>query len=95
MIILHSEPEASGIRNIMKFVGVATAMTVLADCAVVVPLPSLATFSQDSRYGDFACATGSKCPNVTRDRRFTYRRSQTGDSKIDEDPPDFILNSVE
>ena len=95
MIVLHLEPEASGIRNIMKFAAAATAMTVLAGCAVVVPLPPLATFSQDSRHGEFACATGSKCPNVTRDSRLTYRRSQTGDSKIGEDPPDFILNSVE
>jgi hypothetical protein len=79
----------------MIFASAATAMTVLAGCAVVVPLRSSATFSQDSRHGDFACASGSKCPNMTRDRQVTYRRSQIGDSKIGEDPPDFILNSVD
>jgi hypothetical protein len=89
--MLDSEPKASGNRNIMKFVAAATAMAVLASCAVAVPLPPLATSSQDSRNRDFACTDGSKCRNG---HQIAYRRSQpVGSSKIDDDPPDFILKS--
>jgi hypothetical protein len=65
-------------------------MAVLASCAVAVPLPPLATSSQDSRNRDFACTGSSKCRNG---HQVAYRRSQpVGGGKIDDDPPDFILN---
>jgi hypothetical protein len=92
--MLYSEPETSANRNIWKFAAAAAAMAVLAGCAVAVQLPPLATSFQDSRDRDFACAHGSKCPNRITNHRVAYRRSQpVGGGKIDEDPPDFILNS--
>jgi hypothetical protein len=87
----ESEPKASGNRSIMKFVAAAAAMAVLAGCAVAVPLPPFATSSQDSRNHDSACTGGSKCRNG---HQVAYRHSQpVGGGKIDDDPPDFILNS--
>jgi hypothetical protein len=92
--MLHSEREASVNRNTMKFAAAAAAMAVLAGCAVSVPLRPLATSFQNSRDGDFTCTADPKCPNGTTDHRVAYRRSQpVGGGKIDDDPPDFILNS--
>jgi hypothetical protein len=94
--MLHSESEASVNRNIVKFAAAAATMAVLAGCAVAVPLRPLATFSQDSRDGDFACTADPKCPNRSTDRRVTSRRSQpVGGGKIGDDSPDFILNSAD
>jgi hypothetical protein len=77
----------------MKFAAAAAAMAVLVGCAIAVPLPPLATSFQDRRDGDFACKAGSKCPTGTTNHRVAYRRSQSvGGGKIDDDPPDFILN---
>ena len=87
--MLNSEPKASGNRNIMKFAAATAAMALLAGCAVAVPLPPLTTFSQDSRH--LACTGSSKCRNGNQ---VAYRRSQpVGGSKIDDDPPNFILNN--
>jgi len=91
--MLNSEPEPIGSQNIRKFVAAAAAMAALAGCAIAVPLPPLATSFQESRGGHFACKAGSKCPNETPNHRVAYRRSQpAGHGKIDDDPPDFILN---
>src|SRR5271165_4387142 len=91
--MLNSEPEPIGSQNIRKFVAAAAAMAALAGCAIAVPLPPLATSFQESRDGHFACKAGSKCPNETTNHRVAYRRSQpVGCGKIDDDPPDFILN---
>src|SRR5271166_4160223 len=91
--MLNSEPQASGNRDIMKFAAAAAAMAVLVGCAVAVPSPPLATSFQDSRDGDLACKVGSKCPNGTTTHWGTYRRLQpVGGCKVDDDPPDFILN---
>jgi hypothetical protein len=77
----------------MKFAAAAAVTALLAGCAVAVPLPPFTTSSQYSRDGDFACTAGSKCPNGTTNHRVAYRRSQPiGGGKIDDDPPDFILN---
>ena len=87
--MLNSEPKASGNRNIMKFAAATAAMALLAGCAVAVPLRPLTTFSQDSR--DVACTGNSKCRNGNQ---VAYRRSQpVGVGKIDDDPPNFILNN--
>jgi hypothetical protein len=91
--MLHSEPESYGIRKTLKFAAAAAAMTVLAGCAVAVPLRPLATSSQNSRNGDdFACTANPRCLNGSN-HRVAYRRSQPVSGKFDEDPPDFILNS--
>ena len=73
----------------MKFAAGTAAMALLAGCAVAVPLRPLTTFSQDSR--DVACTGNSKCRNGNQ---VAYRRSQpVGVGKIDDDPPNFILNN--
>jgi hypothetical protein len=85
----NSEPKASGNRNIMKFAAVTAAMALLAGCAVAVPLPPLTTFSQYRRHLA-ACTGSSKCRSGNQ---VAYRRSQpVGGGKIDDDPPEFILN---
>jgi hypothetical protein len=64
--MLHSEPETSANRNIMKFAAAAAATALLAGCAVVVPLPPFTTSSKDSRYGDFACRPDPSAPMEPR-----------------------------
>ena len=92
--MLRSELEESAIWIIMKFVGVSAAMSVLASCAVAVPLRPLATSLHGRGEGDLTCTADSRCPNGTRDRQAAYRRLQpVVGGKIDDDPPDFILNS--
>src|SRR6266478_1138990 len=89
----HSESEASAHLNMMKFAAAAAAMAVLTGCVVAVPLRPLGASFQNSRDGAFACRAGSKCPNGTTDHRVAYRRSQpVGGGKIDDDPPDFIVD---
>jgi hypothetical protein len=51
--MLHSVPGTSANRNITKLAAAAAAMTVLAGCAMAVPLRPSATSSQDSRDRDF------------------------------------------
>jgi hypothetical protein len=91
--MLHSEPEAYANRKTIKFAGVAAAMALLAGCAVAVPLRPLATYSQSTGNGDFACTANPRCPNGSTDHRVDYRRSQPVSGKFDDGPPDFILNS--
>jgi hypothetical protein len=91
--MLTSKPQAPGSRNIMKFAAAATAVAVLTGCAVSMPLRPLATSSQISPEGRFGCKAGSKCPNQTMNHRVAFRHSQPARAaKIDDDPPDFILN---
>jgi hypothetical protein len=94
--MLHSQHEASANWNTLKLVAAAAGISVLAGCAVAVPLRPLATTSQDGRDRDFACTTNSKCPNSIASHQRTSRRSQpVGGGSIADDPPDFILNSEE
>jgi hypothetical protein len=53
--MLHSVPGTSANRNITKLAAAAAAMTVLAGCAMAVPLRPSATSSHDSRDSDFYC----------------------------------------
>ena len=92
--MLHSRHEASW--NTLKLAAAAAGLSVLAGCAVAVPLRPLATASQDGRDRGFACTTNSTCPNSITSHRRTSRRSQpVGGGNIADDPPDFILNSEE
>jgi hypothetical protein len=94
--MLHSRHEASANWNTLKLAAAAAGISMLAGCAVAVPLRPLATTSQDGRDRDFACTTNSKCPNSIASHRRTSRRSQpVGGGSIADDPPDFILNSEE
>jgi hypothetical protein len=87
--------EAPGSPSIMKFAAVAAAMTVLAGCAVAMPFPPLATSVQDGHEWHRACRVGFKCYE-TSNSRVAYRPSKpTNDSKVNDDPPDFIVNGGE
>ena len=82
--------KAPGSPSILKFAAAATAMMILAGCAVTMPLPPLATSNRDSH---FACRADSKCPNETKNARVANRRLKPiGDGRIDDNPPDFIVN---
>lgn len=59
--MLHSVPGTSANRNITKLAAAAAAMTVLAGCAMAVPLRPSAASSQDSRDRDFYCRADPKC----------------------------------
>ena len=88
--MLISDLEAPDSPSILKFAAAAAAMIILAGCAVTMPLPPLATSSRESH---FACRAGSKCPNETKNPRVATRGSKPiDDSRIDDDPPDFIVN---
>jgi hypothetical protein len=90
--MLHSQSEIFANQSI-KFAVAAAAMAMLAGCAVTMPLRPSATFSQNNPAPDFACRTGSKCTHGITDHRVAYRRSQAvGGGKIDDDPPDFIVD---
>jgi hypothetical protein len=91
--MLHSEPEEYANWKTVKFASAAAEMALLAGCAVAVPLRPLATYSQSTSNGDFACTANPRCPNGSTDRRVAYRRSQPDTAKFDDGPPDFILNS--
>src|SRR5436190_24342007 len=91
--MLTSKPQAPGSRNITKFAAAAAAAAVLTGCAVSMPLRPLATSSQNSPEGQVGCKAGSKCPREAMNHRVRCRHSQTvRAAKIDDDPPDFILN---
>jgi hypothetical protein len=70
-------------------------MSVLAGCAMAVPLRPLATSSHDGRDSDFYCRTDPKCSHGGAERRIAYRRSQLVVGGQIHDPPDFILNAGE
>jgi len=88
--MLISDLEAPDTRSILKFAAAAAAMIMLAGCAVTMPLPPLAASSRDPH---FACRAGSKCPDETKNPRVATRGSKPiDDGRIDDDPPDFIVN---
>jgi hypothetical protein len=92
--MLNSELEAYGGPRIMKFAAAAAAMAVLAGCAVTMPFPPLTTSFQGSPDSHAACKPASKCSSETTNSRLAYRRQKpVDDGKIDNDPPDFIVNS--
>jgi hypothetical protein len=92
--MLHSEPGASVNRNAVKFAAAAAAMAVLAGCAISMPLRPLTTAPQDSRDNNFTCRDHTKCSDGSTGHRVAYRGSQpVNGGKIDDDPPDFILNT--
>jgi hypothetical protein len=92
--MLYSRPQASAHWNALKLAAAATAVAVLAGCAVAVPLRPLTTTSQDGRDRDFACRANSRCFNAITSLPRTSRRSQpVGGGNVVDDPPDFILNS--
>jgi hypothetical protein len=69
-------------------------MAVLAGCAMSMPLRPLATSSQLSRQNNLACSAHPKCLHDNSDHRVAYRTSQPVNGvKVDDDPPDFILNN--
>jgi hypothetical protein len=70
-------------------------MTVLAGCAMAVPLRPSAASSQDSRDRDFYCRADPKCSHRSAERRIASRRSQPVDGGQIHDPPDFILKGGE
>jgi hypothetical protein len=94
--MLHLQPEAPAHWNTLKLAVGAALVSVLAGCAVAVPLRPLVTASQDRRDRDVDCTASSKCPNATTSHRRTSRPSQpVAGGSIADDPPDFILNSPE
>jgi hypothetical protein len=93
--MLHSVPGKSANRNITKLAAAAAAMTVLAGCAMAVPLHPSATSFQDRRDKDFYCRADPKCSHRSAERRIAYRPSQPVEDGQIHDPPDFILNGGE
>jgi hypothetical protein len=92
--MLHSRHEASAKWNTLKLAAAAAGISVLAGCAVAVPLRPAATASQDGPARDPACTVNSNCPKAITNHQRTSRRSQpVGGGNIADDPPDFILNS--
>jgi len=77
--MLHSVPGMSANRNITKLAAAAAAMTVLAGCAMAVPLRPSAASSQDSRDRDFYCRADPKCSHRSAERRIASRRPQLVD----------------
>jgi hypothetical protein len=85
--------EAAGSPSIIKLAAAVGAMAVLTGCAVTMPFPPLASPFQGSRDWHPVCRVGSKCSNETSNSRVAYRRSKPADDgKIDDDPPEFIVN---
>jgi hypothetical protein len=85
--------EAPGSPSIMKLAAAAGALAMLAGCAVTMPFPPLATSFPDSGDWHPICWAGSKCSIETSNSRVAYRRLKpANDGKIDDDPPDFIVN---
>jgi hypothetical protein len=82
-------------RDTAKLAAAAAAMTVLAGCAMAVPLHPSATSFQDSRDRDFYCRADPKCSHRGAERWIAYQRSQPVDGGQIHDPPDFILNGGE
>jgi len=91
--MLTSKPQAPRSRNITKFAAAAAVVAMLTGCAVSMPLRPLAASSQENAEGQFGCKAESKCPHETMNHRIAYGRSQPVRApKVDDDPPDFILN---
>src|SRR5262245_34807627 len=93
--MLHLESKEYANWKTMSFTAAATAMAVLAGCAIAVPLRPLSTSSQNSGHGDTACTVKPRCANGSTDNRVAYRPSRPITGKLDDDPPDFILNSAD
>jgi len=90
--MLNSRHEATANWNTLKLAAAAGTISILAGCAIAMPLRPLATASQDGRHHDSACTASSKCPNANRSHQRTSRRSQPiGGGNIADDPPDFIV----
>ena len=91
--MLHSRHDASANWSTFKLAAAAAGISVLAGCAVAMPLRPLATASQDGRDRNFACTANSKCPYaITGPRRNSHGTQLFRGGNIDDDPPDFILN---
>jgi hypothetical protein len=76
----------------MKFVAVTAAMSMLASCAIAVPLRPLASHGRGE--SELTCTT--RCSDGNRDRKAAHRPSRpVVDGKIDDAPPDFIVNSTD
>src|SRR5262249_13150411 len=93
--MLHLELQKYANWKTINLVAAATAVAVLAGCAIAVPLRPLSTPSQNSSKGDTTCTVKPRCPNGNTDHRVAYRRSQPLTGKLADDPPDFILNSAD
>ena len=88
--MLHSRHDASANWSTFKLAVAVAGISVLAGCAVAMPLRPLATASQDGRHH---CTPSSKCPNANMSHQRTSHRSQpVGGGHIADDPPDFIVN---
>ena len=88
--MLHSRHDASANWSTFKLAAAAAGISVLAGCAVAMPLRPLATASQDGRHH---CTPSSKCPNAnTSHQRTSHRSRPVGGGHIADDPPDFIVN---
>ena len=91
--MLHSR---SANWNTLKLAAAAAGISVLAGCAVAVPLRPLTTASQDGRDRNFACTANPKCSKaITSDQRTSRRSQPVGGGNVADDPPDFILNGEE
>jgi len=94
--MLISDLEAPGSPSIMKFAAAAAAMTMLAGCAVTMPFPTIATPTPDWQSTDKQLINFMMLglPGASRsDPRVANRRSKPiDDVRIDDDPPDFIVN---
>jgi len=89
--MLRAELEES---VIMKFVGVSAAMSMLASCAIAVPLRPLALHGRSE--SELACTADSRCSNGNRDRQAAHRHLRPiANGNIDDAPPDFILNNTD
>jgi hypothetical protein len=88
-------PEVGAFANlcIMKLAAVSAALAMLGGCAIVVPLRPLAMSSQ-AGHNNASCTVDPKCPNASTDRRIAHRQSPPVRGKIEDDPPDFIVNSA-
>jgi hypothetical protein len=93
--MLHLESKEYANWKTMNFAAAAAVVAVLAGCAIAVPLRPLSTSFQNSSHGDSVCTVKPRCPNGSTDHRVAYRRSQPVTGKLDDDPPDFILNSAD
>ncbi len=79
----------------MKVAAAVGAMTVLAACAIAVPLRPLGTSSQDNRDREFYCRADPRCSHKSAGRRIAYQPLQPVNGGQIHDPPDFILNGGE
>jgi hypothetical protein len=90
----HKEAEAAANQNdappelALKFIAVATAMALLAGCAVTVPLRDITPSGQilaGTSEGDLACAAYAECPDGSANDDDTYRRALVGGGNANQD----------